>query len=103
MEVEGKPLSKSIVESAVRDGRYSLHKRSISKEKFESGVRSPIWLYVSQIYNIPKGQPLPKRARPIKGWVAGPDGVILSKTSATSNLLNYLGKCDSIPLAARKK
>ena len=68
-----------------------------------SKSKSPIWLFVSEIFQIPKGTQIPKNAKPIQGWLVATHGAILVKGIATSNIINYLGICAAITQEERSK
>ena len=94
--------TKGYLAEAIKNGTYSLKKRNVSVEQ-ESEFRSAMQLFVSEIYTISIGSDIPKNVKPIPGWVVASDGVILVKNAATTNILNYLGKCSAITLADREK
>ena len=98
-------LTKATVEANIASKVFSLRKKSITVKDVESNKikRSAVWLYISEIFPVPVGQPIEKKHRAIRGWVCAPDSAVLSKQTTTSNLINYLGKCKSIPLNERMK
>ena len=88
--------SKEEVQSKINSKEYSLRKRDILPKDVDSGKTSAIWLFMRHIYAVKEGEPIRRSLRPLKNFLAAPDGVVLSKSSGTGSIRNYLGKCKSL-------
>ena len=95
--------SKEEVQSKINSKEYSLRKRDILPKDVDSGKKSAIWLFMREIYAVKEGEPIPRSLRPLKNFLAAPDGVVLSKSSSTGSIRNYLGKCKSLSEEDRDK
>ena len=92
-----------MVKQKLKEEEYSLLKRNVSVEDVKKNNTSPIWLFVQEIYPCKVGERIPKKMRPIPGWVYAPDGAIIAKNSGTTSVGNYLANCKLISLDTRKK
>ena len=88
--------TKEEVQSKIKSREYSLRKRDILPKDVESGKKSAIWLFMREIYAVKEGELISGSLRPLKNFLAAPDGVVLSKSSGTGSIRNYLGNCKSL-------
>ena len=56
-----------------------------------------------EIYAVKEVEPIPGSLRPLKNFLAAPDGVVLSKSSGTGSIRNYLGNCKSLSEEVKDK
>ena len=57
--------TKDELAKAITDGIFSLRKKPVSKQQVVSKSRTLIWVYVSEIFQTPKGTEIPENASPI--------------------------------------
>ena len=96
-------LLKAKVKSLLESKEYSLRKRDVRIEDVDNKKVSPIWLYVSDIFPCKHGEEIPKKMKPVRGFVCEPDGVILIKSTGTTSIMNYLSSCKEIKVEERLK
>ena len=95
--------SKSEIKAKVDAKEYTLLKRPITAEDVCTKGMSAIWLFVKEIYTVKQGDPIPAKLSPLKNFVVAPDGVVISKSSGTGSVRNYLAKCSQVSTEDKQK
>ena len=99
-------LTKEDVIQKLDAAEYTLKKQDVTHTQVDDSLVSATWLFTWEIYALPVGRDITSDDKPLSEWVCFDEGevkAVLCKNRCTSNIRNFIGKCESIPLELRKK